>query len=305
MMRVSRWGWSPYETMEDRAREAEEVSRVADVVADQTDAEVVVVHSKVEAGRSLIRDAPSMKLLVTTTSGTDHIDLGAMADAGVSVCRLPLARRDAVVEASLGMLIWGMRRFGQMSAWGEAGHWGRGDLPALEIPTVRGARVGVVGLGVIGSEMASRLRMLGATVYGVDPMVEIEGCTASSLDEVFNECDAVTLHCSLNATTRGFVNERRIQAARRGLVLVNTARGPLVDVPAAVAAARAGQLGALCLDVFPVEPTDLKEFTSPNVFVSPHAAGMHRDLSRRVREGLSAAIRSFDVTGQPPYSVAR
>jgi len=303
-MRLSRWGRSPYETTDDIEREAAALSAFVTVQAERTDAEVVVLHSKVPAGADLLLRAPSLKLLVTTTSGTDHIDLPAMAKAGVTVCRLPIARRDAVVEATLGMLIWGLRGFGVMDSWADEGRWRRADLPALAPRLIGSSRVGLVGLGVIGRQVAARLVSLGAEVFGVDPGGLPNGVQAASLEAMVRGCDAVSLHCDLNHTTRGIISAEVIKCASPSLVLVNTARGGLVDTQAALAAVQRGGLAGLCLDVFPEEPADLGGFAQHDrVFVSPHAAGYHTGLASLIRRGLLDVVRAWTNGDVLPYSV--
>ena len=303
-MRLSRWGWSPYETDDDRAAEAEVLSPLVEVGPDRSDAEIVVVHSKIQAGPSLLEAAPSLQLLVTTTSGTDHIDLAAMRDAGVTVCRLPLVRRDAVVEAAIGMLIWGLRGFGVMDDWAQRGEWGRPLLPQLEPRLIGSAVVGVVGLGVIGSQVATSLGAMGAEVWGTDPRGGMDGVKSATLAEMVRSCDAVTLHCDLNPSSENIISGGLLGECSHRLVLVNTARGRLVDTRAALAAVHAGRLAGLGLDVFPDEPADLKEFAQhPRVFVSPHSAGYHVGLGRMVREGLVRTVSTWIRGERLLYSV--
>lgn len=303
-MRVSRWGQSPYETEEDIATEAAALAAYGEVLPFQSDAEVVILHSKVRAGPALLESAPSLRLLITTTSGTDHIDLDAMAHAGVRVCRLPLARRDAVVEASIGMLTWGLRGFGVMDDWAREGVWGRSNLPHLAPRLIRGSRIGLVGLGVIGMRAADQLLSMGAEVWGLDPRGLTDGVKSASLEEMLGGCDAVSLHCDLNPSSEGLISSKSLTAAHAGLVLVNTARGGLVDVESALSAIEHGRLSALCLDVFPQEPVDLRRFAShERVFVSPHSAGYHTGLSRLIREGLIRAVAAWAEGRTLPHSV--
>jgi len=303
-MRLSRWGRSPYETKDDLIAEAEALAPFLDVIGERADAEVVVLHSKIAADHALLQDAPSLRLLITTTSGTDHIDLKAMAQAGVEVCRLPIPRRDAVVEATIGMLIWGLRGFGVMDQWANSGRWGRSELPTLAPRLIASSRIGLVGLGVIGREVASRLSTLGAEVWGVDPAGLPDGVRPSSVEDMLGQCDAVSLHCNLNPSTHGLISSEALSCAHPGLVLVNTARGRIVDVSAALSSVEDGRLAGLCLDVFPEEPTDLTKFAaSARVYVSPHAAGYHTGLAALIRQGLTDAVRAWVRGEAVPYSV--
>ena len=304
-MRLSRWGQSPYETDDDMARERRALAAHVDVCAPGVDAEIVVVHSKVPMGKDEHLRAPSLRLVLTTTSGTDHIDLDHFRSQGVAVARLPEARRDAVVDTTVGALIWGLRRLGVLRQRADEGAWARAELPALAPVGVRGSQIGLVGLGVIGSRVGEVLMAMGATVCGVDPSGLPPGVRSSTLDRMLAQCDALSLHCDLNPTTHGLLDAETLALAHRQLVLVNTARGALVDAGVAIDMARSGTLGAVALDVFPVEPwgTMAAGAGASNVLLMPHAAGYHRGLARAVRDGLLRAVVAF-VNGQPvPHAV--
>lgn len=299
-MRLSRWGRSAVETDLDRQQDADALGRLVDVVGDDRDAEILVVGSGTRVDGDLLGRAPSARLVVTGTSGFDHLDLAELGRRGIVAARCPLARRDAVVETALGALLWGARRFDPLQRAAAEGRWARQDLPGLAPPLLRGSRVGVVGLGVIGRQMASVLHALGAVVVGADPLGLPAGVVEASLPEMFESCVAVTLHCELTAANHGMVDAALLGRAARGLILVNTARGKLVDVPAAAAALDSGRLGALCLDVFPREPwPDLAALAArPACLVLPHAAGYHTGLAAAVRRELAATVGAY-VAGQP------
>jgi len=303
-MRLSRWGRSPYETDAQIRVEAEALSALVDVCAPGEDAEFVVVHSKIPFGPDEIARAPSLQVLITTTSGTDHLDLPALASHSVKVARLPLVRRDAVVETALMMMLWGLRGIGPLQTAAGEGRWARGALPTLGMGLLGGARVGLVGLGVIGQHMAQVLSALDVVVLGADPRGVPEGVEEAPLPALL-QCDVLSLHCDLNPTSRGIIGPEALAAARPDLVLVNTARGGLVDEQVALRALTEGRLGALCLDVYAEEPwAGLSEVTRhPRLLALPHAAGFHTGLSRLVREGLVAAVGAW-LQGEPlPHAI--
>ena len=304
-MRLSRWGQSPYETDDDMALERCALEKHVDVCSRGEDAEIIVVHSKVPMGHAEHLRAPSVKLILTTTSGTDHIDREHFRSQGVAVARLPEARRDAVVDTTVGGLIWGMRRLGALQQRADAGTWARAELPSLAPVGLRDARIGVVGLGVIGTRVSEVLMAMGATVFGVDPSGLPLGVRASSLGWMLSECDALSLHCDLNATTHGLLDATVLAQAHRDLVLVNTARGPLMDAQVAIDMARSGRLGAVALDVFPVEPWGNMGagVGVSNVMLMPHAAGYHRGLAQAVRDGLVRAVMAFAGGHDVPHTV--
>lgn len=299
-MRLSRLVWSPYETQADRQAERAELAAHVQVLPDGQDAEILVTTSNLRIDAALLDAHPSARLVLTTTSGHDHVDLAALRARGVAMARLPLVRRDAVVEVSLSLALAGLHRLGQLQARAAAGGWARKELPALGMANLSGARVGLLGLGVIGRRMAEVCALLGAEVWGHDPAGLPAGVRPASPAELVEGCQVLSLHCSLSATSRGLVDARLLEGAR-GLVLVNTARGDVLDVDAALAALDEGRLSFLGLDVFPQEPWPRMADVvgRPGLVLLPHAAGFHQGLSRRVREGLVQAVAAF-VTGERP-----
>ena len=261
-------------------------------------ADVLVVPSRVRVDRAVLPRLGRCRLVITTTSGYDHLDVAALSDAGIVACRLPLARRDAVVETSLGMILALTRRLVPFQGAAFAGKWERGRLEEYGATGI--GTVAVVGVGVIGARMVDVLTALGAEVLPVDP--RLPGTYA--LHDVLPRADVVTLHCALTAQNAELIGPDELGAMKPGAVLVNTARGRLVHVEGAVAAVRAGHLAGLALDVFPNEPAPIERWAAPNILLTPHAAGWHPRLDALVSEGVATAVRSL-LAGEPvPYTLA-
>jgi phosphoglycerate dehydrogenase-like enzyme len=302
--RLSRWVVSSYETDADIAAEVAVLGGRVSVVGLKQDAEILVVTSSIRVDAALLSHTPSARLVITTTSGYDHLDLALLAERGIAACRLPMARRDAVVEASLSMLIEGLRCMDAYRVAAEQGAWIRGRMPALAPKTLVGSRIGLVGLGVIGTRMAEVLGLLGAEVWGLDPAGLPDSVRPASLSAMLSGCDAVSLHCRLTPTSRGLIGAAQLAGAAEGLVLVNTARGGLLDVDACVAALDAGRLRSLGVDVFPEEPWPrLADAARPGVLFTPHAAGYHTGLPRLVREGIVEAVDAWLTGSALPWSL--
>ncbi len=304
-VRLSRWGRSPYETEADILLEAESLAEWVSIQPEGADAEIVVIHSKIPFGPEEHGRAPSLQLVVTTTSGTDHIDLEHFHTRGIAVCRLPEARRDAVVEMTIAMLIWGMRGVGTMQEAARQGLWVRDRLPELSSIGLRGSRIGVVGLGVIGRQLCHVLRPFGVEIWGTDPNGVPEGVQEVPLAEMMGHCDAVTLHCALEQSTRLLLSGAVLDGAHPDLVVVNTARGSIVDVDHAINMVRSNRLGALALDVFPQEPWPNLSISKEldRVMLLPHAAGYHRGLAEMVRGGLCRVVSAFVNGVRLPHQV--
>lgn len=313
-MLVQRWGQSAYETDADLALEAAAAQALglrfavhADVRSqpDFSEADVLVVTSKVRVDADVL-DRMRGRLIIATTSGVDHVDLDACRAAGKVLVRSPLARRDAVVEHSLGMALYLRRRMAEMHAAAQRGVWCRKDLPMLAPGLLRDQPVGLIGLGVIGTRMAEVLQALGAEVLGHDPAVTVPGVQSVSLSELLQRSALVSVHCSLTERSRGLLGAEELSLMRPDAVLLNTARGESLDVSAAVRAVKEGRLGGLGVDVFPVEPYPLlaKEAVD-RVLFAPHAAGYAPDLGTRVARSVASALQAWVDGTALPYPVVQ
>lgn len=314
MTDVVRWGQSAYETDADMAMERGGCEARGLTWRLETDrarppslrgTRMLVVTSKVRVTDEVAAGLPGGCVL-TTTSGYDHIDVAACRARGVAVGRCPEARRDSVVEHALGGILAMSRRFADLDAAATRGVWARGELPALASPGLRRRPVAVVGLGVIGRRMVEVLNALGAEVLGVDPVVrECPGAEVTSLTAALSRASAVTLHASLTESSRGMLDAGALGLLPEGAILVNTARGELLDVHAAVGAVRAGRLGGLVVDVFPQEPwPHLEASDHPRIVFTPHSAGYTDDLGTRVARSVVAAVDAWIDAGAVPYPVA-
>lgn len=297
-MKLLRWGWSEYESAEiPGLPEGVDLLLSSGSGAPLEAADVLVVPSTVHVTADIVVRLDRCRLVLTTTSGFDQLDLAALGKAGIPCARLPLARRDAVVETTLGMILSLTRRLGRFQEAAQQARWERSRLPQYGA-TLLGT-VGIVGIGVIGSRMVQVSAALGGTVLRCDPVL----ADGVSLATLLGESDVVTLHCELTPENRGMIGEREIRAMRRGAVLVNTARGPLLDVDAAVAAVRSGHLAGLGLDVFPTEPAPLARWADSRVILTPHAAGWHPRLGESIAAGIVDAVRALLEGREIPYSI--
>jgi len=314
-VRLTRWGRSPYETDPDLAAERAALERLGVTyrplpqgapAADLDDPDVLVVTSLTSVGAPELDAAPRCRLLVTTTSGHDHLDLDVARARGIAVARCPLARRDAVVEATLALILALLKDLPRLSDDARAGRWARADLPSRPIALLGGLPVGVVGLGVIGARVAATLAALGARVRGVDPAVRLPGVEEAPLPDLVATCRVVTLHCSLGPGAPPVLDAPLLARARPDAVLVNTARGGVLDLPAAFAALEAGRLGGLGLDVFPEEPYPglARIAAHPRVLCTPHGAGYHPGLGAAIAGELVDCVSAFLAGRSVPHRVA-
>ncbi len=262
------------------------------------DTDLLVINTKTAIGVPELDRLPGLRLLVTTTSGHDHVDLANASARDVRVARCPVARRDAVVESSLAMGLALLRRLPALLREAEQGRWVRGDVKRSAVPLLSSLTVGVVGNGVIGSFAASRWAALGADVMVTDPLFS----GLSSPTELLSQADVVTLHCSLTHSSRQILDATALAQMKEGAILVNTARGECLDLTALAADDRLGGVG---LDVFAQEPCpQMAELARrDNVLLSPHSAGYHSDLGRAISSEVLAAVDSFQAGQAVPHAL--
>jgi len=300
-MKVLRWGRSAYETDEALALEVAGLSALGCEVAHhagrtlpETDAQVLVTTSKVQVDAAALSRAPNLALVLTTTSGHEHLDGAAAKARGVALARSPLARRDAVVDTALAMGLSLLRGVPGLQRRAEAGFWARAELPARRMRLIRGLKVGVVGYGVIGRAAVAAWSALGASVSWSDPAVDEPG--GLSWERLRAESELITLHCSLTKSSRGMVDAAALAAMRPGAILLNTARGGLVELEAL---ATCTHLGGVGLDVFPQEPPPgLAGLAGrENTLILPHAAGYHEGLGEAVAREVVETVRAW-ISGE-------
>lgn len=321
-MDVLRLSWSDYESPDSLREEASAVRehgwgyRRAGSPGvppeDLSDHDVLLVNSGCSVGASLLDRWEPGGLLVTLTNGYDHIDVEACAAHGVTVARTPLARARRVVEHTLGFALALCRDFPASSRSMEEGTWGRSGA----FSRVRGlARrtVGLVGYGVIGRLAADRFRRLTESPVIVHDPNEREavetrdGLRYGSRADLLEEADLLSLHADLNPSTRDYLDGAALDRLPPGAVVLNTARGELIDTPALLERLRTGRLGGAALDVFrsePPSPTRLNAMRKiNNLLVTPHSAGFGEGLLADVRAELLETLEAHE-RGEPlPHPV--
>lgn len=311
---VVRWGLSPYERVAGQRLETSQCAALGlryrvepqgSPASVLEEASVVVVSSLTRVDAVALDAAPCCRLLLTTTSGHDHIDLDAARARGVVVARMPLARRDSVVEASLAMALSLLRDLPSQQAAAREGQWMRAGLAERRIARIGDEPVGLIGLGVIGRRLAAVLAALGVEVWGADPVGLPAGVCPATVVEMVARCRVVSLHCSHVRGSPPVLGATELAVARPDLLVVNTARGGVLDLAAAEAALAEERLGGLALDVFPVEPWPhlARLAAHPRVLLSPHAAGYYDGLHMAIAEDLGAALAAWLRGEEVPHRV--
>ncbi|BEP96868.1 hydroxyacid dehydrogenase (plasmid) [Acidovorax sp. A79] len=247
---------------------------------------IIVRYGKV--GPAVMDAAPSLKVISKHGSGTDTIDKVAAQARGIEVVAAVGANAAAVAEQALALLLACAKSVVQLDARMHAGHWDKATHKSLEL---YGRTVGLVGLGAIGLRFAKMADALGMRVIGFDPFAKNlpDYVQSVPLETIWREADAVSLHCPLTDENRGMLNAATLSQCKRGVIVVNTARGGLIDEAALLAAVRSGQVMAAGLDSFAVEPMVAGHpfQGEKNFILSPHIGGVTSDAY--VNMGVGAA----------------
>jgi D-3-phosphoglycerate dehydrogenase len=248
----------------------------------------------------VMRAAPRLRVISKWGTGIDSIDTRAAAQLGIRVCYTPNAFTDAVADTTMGYILSFARGLLSMDRDVRLGLWTKPNLLSLSECTL-----GVVGVGNIGKAVVHRARAFGTRVIGRDPVpvdssfIAETGLVMTSLRELLNEADFVSLHCDLNPTSFHLIGRNELRAMKSSAYLINTARGPIIDEPALVASLREKWIAGAALDVFEVEPlpadSPLREF--PNCLFATHNANNSREAVKRVHEStISNLLNALQAT---------
>ncbi|NMP23064.1 NAD(P)-dependent oxidoreductase [Sulfobacillus harzensis] len=270
----------------------------------------LVVRNRTQVNAALLDSAPELKVVGRLGVGLDNIDVDACQERHVTVVYARGANAIAVVEYVIGALLYSMRPW---QAWHDAardGRWQR-HLGGREI---HGKTLGLVGMGDIGSRVARTARFLGMTVAAYDPHLApfhaliADGTVSpeSSLLDLVSRCDALTLHAPLRPETTHLIDREILRNAKPGLVLINTARGALIDESALNEALHEGRLGSVFLDVREAEPPAMPDplASFPNVHLTPHLAGLTQEALGRTTSLVLEDVERV-LSGRPPRSPVR
>ncbi len=260
------------------------------------DADALVVRSAVQVDDALMAAAPKLRVIGRAGVGVDNIDAEAATRRGIVVMNTPGANAVAVAELTIGLMLALARKLPTANATMHAGKWEKKSLQGAEL---RGKTLGILGLGRIGLEVAKRARGFGLEVVGSDPFVSAavareNGIALLPMDELFGKADYLTLHVGLTPQTHGVINAKTLATMKKGVRIINCARGELVDDGALVAALKSGQVAGAALDVFTVEPPKDSPFLEfENVILTPHIAGSTAEAQEAVGIQIAMQVREY------------
>ncbi|OIN93978.1 MAG: 3-phosphoglycerate dehydrogenase [Comamonadaceae bacterium CG1_02_60_18] len=269
--------------------------QLADVVAlarQHKPVGIIVRYSGVNA--EVMDAAPALRVISKHGSGTDTIDKAAAAERGIAVMAAVGVNAAAVAEHAMALLLACAKSVVQLNQRMHDGHWDKATHKSLELG---GRTVGLVGLGAIGLRFAKMADAVGMHVIGFDPFAKNLPAyvTAVDLDTLWGEADAISLHCPLTPENKGLINAQTLGRCKRGVIVVNAARGGLIDEPALLTAVQSGQVGMAGLDSFCIEPMTVPHIFhhQPGFVLSPHIGGVTSDAY--VNMGVAATRNTLDV----------
>ena len=264
------------------------------LLAAVADADALIIRSATRVDREVLAAAPRLRIVARAGVGLDNVDVEAAAEAGVLVANAPASNVVSVAELTVGLIISALRNIPAAAASVRAGEWRRAAFQGTEL---YGRTAGILGFGRVGRLVAERLRAFGMHLTYYDPYVPQEaadafGARAVGFGELLSGADVLTVHLPLTAETRDLVGENELRLAKRNLLLVNTARGGIVDEEAVARALAEGRIAGACLDVFASEPSvpgDL--LAQPGLLPTPHIGAGTAEAQLRAGEEAVSAVR--------------
>jgi glycerate dehydrogenase len=272
----------------------------AELTAARIGDAVVAVTNKVVVDRAVMTACPGLRLICVAATGTNNVDLEAARERGIAVCNVTGYATPSVVQHVFALMLALTTRLAEHAAAAQDGRWAASDLfCVLDFPfrELAGKTLGIVGFGELGRGVARVAEAFGMSVL----IAQRPGGSLQQgrlpLDELLARSDVVTLHVPLAENTRGLIGERELALMRPDALLIDTARGGIVDEAALIAALRAGRLGGAGVDVLAVEPprtgSPLLEGPPPNLIVTPHVAWASREARQRLLDEVALNIRAF------------
>ena len=299
------WPLTPY----GRVAEVDEASDAEDQLIEALPGVELAITQMGPFTERVFGSTSDLKFLVCCRGGPVNVNVPAATKRGVIVASTPGRNAGAAAEHAVTLMLGALRNLPKLQQTLEQGEW-RSDLYAYDDcgSELDGATVGLVGYGAIGRRVARVMLAFGARVLVVDPAVDPasppEGTEVVELDDLLRQSDVVSLHARLTDQTRGMIGAAQLALMPRGGVLVNSARGGLLDYDATVDALESGQLGAAAFDVFPTEPlpTDSRLLTAPNVVMTPHLAGATKQTAHRAASIAAEAVAAY-LAGRDPIGL--
>ncbi len=273
-----------------------------ELVAERIDGVDFVFANKARLTKEIISNAGSLQFIGLTATGVDNVDLDAAKNHDVAVCNIRAYCTQSIVEHVFAVLLnltHSVRQYDRIvraGAWQQADNFCMLEFPIRELSAMT---IGIVGLGVLGTGVANMARKFGMSVMvarrpGQPPTAD-DG--RFDIRHILQQCDVLSLHCPLTGKTRGLIGARELELMKPGAILINTARGGLIDTAALVEALNNGTIAAAAIDVLPQEPPvdgdPLLDYEGDNLILTPHIAWGTVEARQTAINEVAANVRSF------------
>ncbi|SUB32586.1 D-3-phosphoglycerate dehydrogenase [[Pasteurella] mairii] len=267
------------------------------------DAHFIGLRSRTHLTADVLAHAERLIAIGCFCIGTNQVDLKAAKERGIPVFNAPFSNTRSVAELVLGEILLLMRNVPQANAEVHRGLWNKSAAGSHE---ARSKKLGIIGYGHIGSQLSIIAESLGMHVYFYDIENKLPLGNAQqvrSLEELLSSCDVISLHVPENASTKNLMSAERIAQLKEGSILINAARGTVVDIDALADALKAGKIRGAAIDVFPTEPASIdEEFLSPlrefdNVILTPHIGGSTAEAQENIGSEVSGKFVKYSDNG--------
>lgn len=267
---------------------------VFDDMGRLAEAEVLLVRSKTKVTREMVAAAPALKLVIRGGVGLDNVDKVACKERGIEVRNTPKASSVAVAELAFALMLAIPNRLVEAHNGMKEGRWLKKEIKRTELFE---KTLGLVGIGLIGTEVAKRAAAFGMKVIAVDPFVKEHPVAqmVGSLDELMAAADYISFHTPLTDETKGMINRDRIAKMKKGVVLINTGRGKIMIEEDLVEALKSGHVAAYGTDVWYSDPPDpaCPLLTAPNVLMTPHIGASSKENLLRIGNDVVEILNGF------------
>lgn len=271
----------------------------ADLIKELKDVHLLGIRSKTQITKKILAGAPKLQAIGCFCIGVNQVDLKAATKQGVAVFNAPYSNTRSVAELVVGLAIMLIRRITDKNIAAHKGIWLKDAKGSFEL---RGKTLGIIGYGNIGSQISVMAESLGMKVlfYDIETKLPLGNAIAArNIKEVVSKADIVTLHIPENASTNNIINKNVLKQFKTGSILINYARGTVVDLDALAIALKEGHISGAAVDVFPWEPEkNGDKFTTPlqglsNVILTPHIGGSTEEAQENIGEDVSNKLFNY------------
>ncbi len=269
------------------------------LIQEVKDVHILGIRSKTQITSTILQHASKLQAIGCFCIGTNQVDLVAARKKGVVVFNAPYSNTRSVAELVIGASILLIRRILDKNKYAHEGKWNKDAKGSYEL---RGKTLGIIGYGSIGSQVSILAEALGMKVIFYDIITKLplgNAVQKKSIKEVVSKSEIITLHIPENGTTKNLINKTNLKYFKKGSILLNYARGEVVDLDALSTALKSGQLSGAGIDVYPIEPEKNGDsFTSPlqhisNVLLTPHVGGSTEEAQHNIGEDVSSKLYQY------------